>query len=135
MKRLYTIIALSTAAIAFSQKPLEKVEPAFWWKGMKNPELQILVYGKDIAKNEIELSDGVQVKDIQKVENPNYVFVTVNTNEINVPTFKINIKNGKKNIGYLYLRIKAERSKFRKQGILYLKRRNVFNNARSFCEW
>jgi hypothetical protein len=63
---------------------------------MKNPELQILVYGKDIAKNEIELSDGVQIKDIQKVENPNYIFVTVNTNEINVPKFNINIKSGKK---------------------------------------
>jgi len=103
MKKIYTIIALSVAALAFSQKPLEKVEPAFWWKGMKNPELQILVYGKDIAKNEIELSDGIQIKDFQKVENPNYIFLTVNTNEIQVPKFKINIKNGKKNSRFLYL--------------------------------
>jgi hypothetical protein len=65
MKKIFAIIALSVAAVAFSQKPLDKVEPAFWWKGMKKPELQILVYGKDIAKNEIELSDGVQIKDIQ----------------------------------------------------------------------
>ena len=26
-----------------------KIEPAFWWSGMKNPELQLMVYGKDIA--------------------------------------------------------------------------------------
>jgi hypothetical protein len=77
---------------------------------MKNPELQILVYGKDIAKNEIELSDGIQIKNIQKVENPNYVFITINTNEINVPNLK-SIKNGKK-YRLLYLRIKAEESKF-----------------------
>ena len=26
-----------------------KIEPAFWWSGMKNPELQMMVYGKDIG--------------------------------------------------------------------------------------
>ncbi len=92
MKKLCLALALSVASAAFSQQNLERVEPAFWWKGMKNPELQILVYGKGIANNEISLSDGVSIKNIQKVENPNYVFITVNTNEINVPKFRINIK-------------------------------------------
>jgi hypothetical protein len=74
----------------FSQ--IQKVEPAFWWKGMKNPELQILLYGKNIANSQIELSDNIQIKNIQKVENPNYVFITINTNEINTEKFKINQK-------------------------------------------
>jgi hypothetical protein len=65
MKKIYTIFALSAASVAFSQ--IQKVEPAFWWKGMKNPELQISVYGKNIAGNDIELSDGIKVKNIQKV--------------------------------------------------------------------
>ena len=26
-----------------------RIEPTFWWSGMKNPELQLMVYGKDIA--------------------------------------------------------------------------------------
>ena len=76
----------------------QRVEPAFWWKGMKNPELQILLYGKNIAQQNIELSDGIQIKDLTKVENPNYVFITINTNEINTPKFKIFLKNGKKTI-------------------------------------
>ena len=33
MKKIYTIFALSAASIAFAQ--IRKVEPAFWWKGMK----------------------------------------------------------------------------------------------------
>ncbi len=135
MKKIYTIIALSTAIIAFSQKPLDKVEPAFWWKGMKNPELQIMVYGKDIANNEIELSDGIQAKDIQKTENSNYVFVTVNTNEINVPKFKINIKKGKKNIGSYTYELKqrepnsANRESFTSKDVMYLIMPDRFANG------
>jgi len=135
MKKIYTIIALSAAVVAFSQKPLDKVEPAFWWKGMKNPELQILVYGKDIANNEIELSDGVQIKDIQKVENPNYVFVTVNTNEINVPKFKINIKKGRKNVGSYVYELKqrnpnsANRESFTSKDVMYLIMPDRFANG------
>ncbi|CAA7386934.1 glycoside hydrolase family 13 protein [Chryseobacterium fistulae] len=96
MKKIYIIITLSTATIAFSQKVLDRIEPAFWWKGMKNPELQILLYGKNIANNEIQLSDGVQIKDIVKVENPNYVFLTINPNESTVSKFKIQVKKDKK---------------------------------------
>lgn len=135
MKRLYLIFALSAASIAFSQKVLDRVEPAFWWKGMKNPELQILIYGKDIANNEIELSDGVRIKDIQKVENPNYVFVTVNTNEINVPKFKINIKNGKKNLASYTYELKqrkansANRESFTSKDVIYLIMPDRFANG------
>ncbi|UEQ76745.1 glycoside hydrolase family 13 protein [Chryseobacterium arthrosphaerae] len=103
MKKICLALALSVASAAFSQQNLERVEPAFWWKGMKNPELQILVYGKGIANNEISLSDGISIKGIQKVENPNYVFITVNTSEIKVPKFTINIKkNGKDLANYTY---------------------------------
>lgn len=135
MKTIYATLALSIASVAFSQKTLERVEPAFWWKGMKNPELQILVYGKDIAHNEIMLSDGIQIKDIRKVDNPNYVFITVNTNEINVPKFTINIRKDKKNIGaYTYeLRQResgsANRESFTSKDVMYLIMPDRFANG------
>lgn len=122
-KFIYTA-SLFVSSLFFSQ--IQKVEPAFWWKGMKNPELQILVYGKNIANDQIELSDGVQIKDIQKVENPNYVFVTVNTNEINVPKFNISIKKGKKNISTYTYELKqrqsnsAARESFTSKDVMYL---------------
>ncbi|ASK28601.1 alpha-amlyase [Chryseobacterium sp. T16E-39] len=136
MKKLYIIVALSVVSFAFSQlKTLERVEPAFWWKGMKNPELQLLVYGKDIASNEIELSDGVTIKDIQKVENPNYIFITINTDEVNVPEFKINIRKGEKNIAsYSYeLRQRnpnsADRESFTSKDVMYLIMPDRFANG------
>ncbi|WP_126650202.1 glycoside hydrolase family 13 protein [Chryseobacterium aureum] len=135
MKKLYTALALSIAAAAFSQKALEKVEPAFWWKGMKNPELQILVYGKNVAQNEVTLSDGVQIKDIRKVDNPNYIFITVNTNEINVPKFTINIKKDKKNIGSYTYELKqrnagsANRESYTSKDVMYLIMPDRFANG------
>lgn len=133
MKKIYTIFALSAASVAFSQ--IQKVEPAFWWKGMKNPELQILVYGKNIANDEIEISDGVQIRDIQKVENPNYVFITVNTNEINVPKFKINTKKGKKTTSSYTYELKqrepnsANRESFTSKDVMYLIMPDRFANG------
>jgi glycosidase len=136
MKKIYVIFALTGASVAFSQtKMLERVEPAFWWKGMKNPELQILVYGKDIANQEIELSDGVQIKAIQKVENPNYVFITVDTQEINVPKFKINTKKGRKNTGSYTYELKqrnpdsATRESYSSKDVMYLIMPDRFANG------
>ncbi|MBW7674051.1 glycoside hydrolase family 13 protein [Chryseobacterium chendengshani] len=130
-------ITLLTLLLAFQMFHLQiqKVEPAFWWKGMKNPKLQILVYGKNIASNEIELSDGIKIKNIQKVENPNYVFVTVNTNEINVSKFKINIKKGSKNIDSYTYKLKerqpnsANRQSFSSKDVMYLIMPDRFANG------
>lgn len=32
----------------YSQDKIERIEPPFWWAGMKNPNLQLMVYGKGI---------------------------------------------------------------------------------------
>ncbi|MDR3024805.1 glycoside hydrolase family 13 protein [Chryseobacterium sp.] len=135
MKTIFAALALSIASAAFSQKTLERIEPAFWWKGMKNPELQILVYGKDVAYNEIALSDGIQIKDIRKVDNPNYVFITVNTNEINVPKFTITIKKGNKNLSSYAYELKqrnpgsANRESFTSKDVMYLIMPDRFANG------
>lgn len=102
---------------------------------MKNPELQILVYGKDVSKYNIELSDQIQIKDIQKTENPNYVFVTINTNEVNKSSFKINIKNKNKVVDTYTYELKnrnpnsANRSSFSSKDVVYLIMPDRFANG------
>ena len=87
MKKLVFLVLISVSQTLLAQ--LQRVEPAFWWKGMKNPELQLLLYGKNIANQELTFSDNIKPTKITKVDNPNYLFVTLNTSEINVPKFKI----------------------------------------------
>lgn len=55
---------------------IEHLEPAFWWAGMKEPKLQLMVHGKNIQQAQVELNyPGVKLLGLQKVENPNYLFV------------------------------------------------------------
>ena len=133
MKKYFTFLFLLFVAISFAQ--IQKVEPAFWWKGMKNADLQILVYGKDIAKYQLELSDNIKIKDLTKTENPNYVFITVNTNEIQKPSFKINFKKGRKTVDSYTYELKtrkpgsAERNSFTSKDVMYLIMPDRFANG------
>ena len=128
-----TLLFLLISTFTFAQ--IQRVEPAFWWKGMKNPELQILVYGKNIANQTIELSNGIQIKELKKVENPNYVFITLNTDEITVPKFKINLKNGKKLVNSFDYELKqrnpnsANRNSFTSKDVMYLIMPDRFANG------
>ncbi|WP_316828116.1 glycoside hydrolase family 13 protein [Pedobacter miscanthi] len=75
-KALLSIFFLITIFLKSHAEEIERIEPAFWWAGMKNPELQIMLYGKDISKNKLSLSyPGVKLKRVAKVQNPNYLFV------------------------------------------------------------
>ncbi len=132
-KKIFLASAISISTFSFAQ--IQKVEPAFWWKGMKNPDLQILVYGKNIANQTVELSDGIQVKNVIKVDNPNYVFLTVDTNKINVSKFKINLKNGKKLVNSYDYELKqrnpnsALRKGFNSSDVIYLIMSDRFANG------
>lgn len=78
----------------FSQ--VEKIEPPFWWADMHHHELQLMVYGKDIAQYEVSFSDAIQIINIEKTENPNYLFVTIATENINPATYTLQfLKNNK----------------------------------------
>ena len=55
---------------------INRVEPPFWWIGMKNTELQLMVYGKNIKNLSPQLDyNGVAIKRTVATENPNYLFV------------------------------------------------------------
>ena len=77
---------------------VQRMEPANWWVGMENHELQVLLYGKDIAKSDVRISyPGVTLKEVAKVENPNYLFLYLDIDESAKPgTMDIVIKEGKK---------------------------------------
>ena len=58
--------------------------PTHWWTGMKNPGLQLIIHHENISGKipmyklsaaGMKLADGVTLKKINRVENPNYVFL------------------------------------------------------------
>lgn len=76
---------------------IQKVAPTFWWANMKNPELQILLYGENIANANVSLSStDITLKEIVKQSNPNYLLLYLDLSEAAPQHFNIELKLGKK---------------------------------------
>jgi glycosidase len=111
MKKL--LFALLFSFSAFAQ--IDKVEPPFWWNDMTYSDLQIMFYGKNIAQNQVLVSNDIVIKNIQKTENPNYLFVTIDTKNCPAQDIVFTFKNGKKSFTQNYsLKPRKENSRFRK---------------------
>ena len=102
---------------------------------MKNPDLQIMVYGNNISKYEVEISDQIKIIDLTKTENPNYVFITINTDEVKNSSFKINFKINKKIVDSYAYELKnrnpnsANRNSFSSKDVMYLIMPDRFANG------
>lgn len=76
---------------------------------MKNPELQLVVYGNNIAKYDVSISDNIKIINIRKTENPNYQFITVSTENINPGNINITLSEKGKKIQTLAYEFKQRR--------------------------
>lgn len=109
-------------------RPLERVEPAFWWVGMQHPQLQLLVYGQEIGQAQPSIAyAGVRIDRVTRVQSPNYLFIdlTLLDNQ-RAAEFTIDFKvNGKVVASYPYRLLarrpgSAERKGFDTRDVLYL---------------
>lgn len=85
------------------QAAIKKVAPTYWWAGMKNPELQVLLYGDNISSSEVSItSDDIYLKEVVKQQNPNYIILYMDIENAAPQKFNIQLKKGKKvqNIPY-----------------------------------
>src|SRR5690349_20786448 len=100
--RKYTLLLSLLLVIGIqsviAQGKIERLEPSFWWAGMKNPKLQLLVYGKHISDLDVSLTyPGVSIERVTKVKNPNYLFIDLLVSEGAAPgTFDIRFSSNKK---------------------------------------
>ncbi|MCW4468216.1 glycoside hydrolase family 13 protein [Flavobacterium sp. MFBS3-15] len=91
MKKLLLLLLATTTAFA----QIDRVEPPFWYAGMHNPELQVMFYGKNIAQYTPSVSNGVVINNVVKTENPNYIFVTIDTKNVTAQQLTFSFKNDK----------------------------------------
>ena len=113
---------------------VEKMEPPFWYAGMHNPEVQIMFYGKNIAQNTVEVSNGITIKNIQKTENPNYLFITIDTENGQAQELTFTFKNNNKTFTQQYnLKSRKKNSSLRKgydaSDVIYLLMPDRFANG------
>ena len=114
---------------------IKKVAPSFWWAGMKNPELQILLYGEDLALSDVTVSgEGIYLKETVRQDNPNYLLLYLDLSEAKAQTFQILLKNGKKKLQIPYeLKSRGRKGEevkgFTSEDVLYLIMPDRFANG------
>lgn len=114
---------------------VKKIAPSFWWAGMKHSELQILLYGDDLASSDVTVSgEGVYLEEVVKQENPNYLLLYVDLSEAEAQTFHIQLKNGKKQLQIPYeLKARTREGEdvkgFTSEDVLYLIMPDRFSNG------
>ncbi len=73
------ILFLVFSGLGFVYTPLTaqlRVEPPFWWVGMQNPNLQLLVHAPKVAEWHPSVNyPGVRLERVIRTENPNYLFI------------------------------------------------------------
>lgn len=74
---LTTLILLISSGMATAQSAtIQRINPTNWWVGMKNPDLQLMVYGTQLKGSKVAINyPGVTIMQVHEVENPNYLFI------------------------------------------------------------
>ena len=82
---------------------IDRIEPTNWYVGMKNPSVQLMVYGKDIRSAEVSTNyPGVKIDSLVRLDSPNYLLVYMNIKDAQPGTMKLCFKTGKNktNVNY-----------------------------------
>jgi len=128
MRKISILFFLILSSISIFALNVDRVEPLFWWIGMKNPTVQLMVHGQDIATSEISLNyPGVRITSISRQENHNYVFLDLNvSSEAKAGSFQIQFRKSKKEFASYTYELKnrepnsANRKGFDASDVIYL---------------
>lgn len=80
---IFILVMFFTSTFSFGEELLpERVEPPFWWTGMRTGEVQLIVYGEEVALSRPSVDHPhVTLDRIISVENPNYLFLNLSIGE------------------------------------------------------
>ncbi len=124
------IVLLFSCVLVFIATSQEiNIYPSNWWVGMQNPKLQLMIHQENIAgrmpmykleAGGMKLTDGIILKKIHRVENPNYIFLDLVIDRNAKPgerTFNFGPKESGIQIKYFLNARSKENGKTRVQGV------------------
>ena len=103
MKKHILLLVLFTVSIFMARGETPRVEPSFWWSGMAENELQLMVSGDKIADYVPAVtSKHVTIREVVTLQNRNYLLLYLDLTEAVAETFDLVFTNGKKKITVPY---------------------------------
>ena len=90
-------LGLMMATASAATTTISRIDPTDWYVGMKDPCLQLMVYGKDVKNVKQVTTDyaGVKVDSIVRLDSPNYLLVYLNLQDAKAGQMTLNF-DGKK---------------------------------------
>ena len=103
MRKIYSVLLLSLFTLLPTVAGDLKIEPHFWWSGMQEAELQLMVHGKDIASYKATInSELVTLKEAVILDSPNYQVLYLDLSDSRPGKFEITFTKGRKKQIYNY---------------------------------
>ena len=85
---------------AAAKVKVTRIDPTDWYVGLKNPTLQLMVYGPNVRDAEVSLDyPNVQIDSIARLDSPNYLLVYLNLK--GAKAGEMTLKIGKQKVKYL----------------------------------
>ena len=85
---------------AAAKVKVTRIDPTDWYVGLKNPTLQLMVYGPNVRDAEVSLDyPNVQIDSIARLDSPNYLLIYLNLK--GAKAGEMTLKIGKQKVKYL----------------------------------
>ncbi|MHB1147637.1 MAG: glycoside hydrolase family 13 protein [Lutibacter sp.] len=136
MKNLCFLLLFILGSSLYAQK-IERMEPPSWWVGMNHNQLELMIYGKDIAQFTPSVdNNNIQILAVKKTDNKNYLFLNLDLSKATSGKFNIKFsKKGKRNNFSVAYELKERnqdsklREGFNSSDVIYLITPDRFANA------
>ena len=135
MKRILLLALVLISMTMGAQVKIDRIEPTDWYVGMKDPSLQLMVYGKDIRSADVKIDyPGVKIDSLVRLDSPNYLLVYLNLDGAQPGTMKLQFTNNgkKKTVSYVLKQramAGADHRGFSNADVLYLLMPDRFANG------
>ena len=93
--------AKALSELTESDVQISRIDPTDWYVGMKNPTLQLMVYGEGIREAEVSVK-GAKVDSLVRLDSPNYLLVYLNLKGAKAGTLPLTFKVGDKETTVAY---------------------------------
>ena len=136
MKRTITLLLLFFALLSVSAKvKITRIDPTDWYVGMKDPTLQLMVYGEGIRDAEVSTDyPHARIDSLVRLDSPNYLLVYMNLEGAQPGEMRLQFKlNGSKLTERYVLHARAKAAEdhkgFSQADVLYLLMPDRFANG------
>jgi glycosidase len=98
------MVSVMTMSAAKQKVSIDRIDPIDWYVGMKNPTVQLMVYGKGIRDVESVTTNypGVTIDSLVRLDSPNYLLVYMNLKDAQPGTMKLtfDVRGKKSEVAY-----------------------------------